>query len=38
MPSRVIIDTDILSEYHKGHDANVIARGKSYAHSYGVFS
>jgi predicted nucleic acid-binding protein len=38
MPPRSLIDTDILSEYLKGHDANVVAFGNSYAQAYGVFT
>ena len=33
-----ILDTDILSEYLKGHDRNVAKRAEAYAQIYGVFS
>jgi len=31
MAGKVILDTDILSEYLKGYDVNVVARGNRYA-------
>jgi tRNA(fMet)-specific endonuclease VapC len=34
----VILDTDILSEFFKGHNAAVAARAKAYATAYAVFS
>lgn len=34
----VILDTDILSEYLKGHDASVVRRGDQYAREHGVFT
>ncbi len=33
-----ILDTDILSEYLKGHHPTVIQYAASYAEAYGVFS
>jgi HD-GYP domain-containing protein (c-di-GMP phosphodiesterase class II) len=36
MGVKVILDTDILSEYFKGHNANVAARAASYAKEYGL--
>jgi predicted nucleic acid-binding protein len=33
-----ILDTDILSEYLKGHDASVANRGTRYARVHGVFT
>jgi predicted nucleic acid-binding protein len=35
---RSILDTDILSEYLKGHHPNVIAQAAKYAHEHGVFT
>ena len=36
--SRSILDTDILSEYLKGHDPNVTSRAARYAQAHGVFT
>lgn len=36
--AKVLLDTDILSEYLKGHDRKVIRRAADYAHEYGVFT
>ena len=36
--NRCILDTDILSEYLKGHDSVVISRAAQYAHEHRVFS
>jgi predicted nucleic acid-binding protein len=33
-----LLDTDILSEYLKGHDANVTRRASSYYQMHGVFA
>ena len=33
-----ILDTDILSEYLKGHNSVVIGHAAQYAHEHGVFS
>lgn len=38
MAAKVILDTDILSEYLKGHNANVVARAEAYAKEYGAFA
>ncbi len=38
MTAHVILDTDILSEYLKGYDANVVRRGDRYAKDHGVFT
>ena len=38
MIAACILDTDILSEYLKGHDAAVAGRAAQYAHEHGVFS
>jgi predicted nucleic acid-binding protein len=38
MAVKVILDTDILSEYLKGHNANVAARAAAYAEEHGVFA
>lgn len=38
MMAQVVLDTDILSEYLKGHDANVVRRGDRYAQEHGVFT
>jgi tRNA(fMet)-specific endonuclease VapC len=38
MTVKVILDTDILSEYFKGHNASVAGRAASYAHDHGVFT
>lgn len=35
---RSILDTDILSEYLKGHDRNVIGHASRYAEEYGIFT
>jgi predicted nucleic acid-binding protein len=35
---KCILDTDILSEYLKGHDSVVIGRAAQYAHEHRVFS
>jgi predicted nucleic acid-binding protein len=35
---QAVLDTDILSEYLKGHDATVAGRAASYAAQHGVFS
>lgn len=36
--SKVILDTDILSEFLKGHNAAVVERAARYARDHGVFS
>lgn len=36
--AKVLLDTDILSEYLKGHDRNVIQRASEYAREQGVFT
>jgi hypothetical protein len=33
-----ILDTDILSEYLKGHDAVVVGHAAQYAREHGVFT
>ncbi len=33
-----ILDTDILSEYLKGHDSSVAGRASRYAAEFGVFT
>jgi len=38
MSDKVILDTDILSEYLKGHNATVAGRAASYAIDHGVFT
>jgi predicted nucleic acid-binding protein len=38
MADKVILDTDILSEYFKGYNANVVARAAAYAREHGVFA
>jgi tRNA(fMet)-specific endonuclease VapC len=38
MAVRSILDTDMLSEYLKGHDAKVVRRGNRYAKEHGVFT
>jgi tRNA(fMet)-specific endonuclease VapC len=38
MTAKVILDTDILSEYFKGHNASVAGRAASYAGDHGVFT
>jgi len=38
MTAQVVLDTDILSEYLKGYDANVVRRGDCYAKDHGVFT
>ena len=35
---KTLLDTDILSEYLKGHDRNVIRRAADYARRHGVFT
>lgn len=35
---KVLLDTDILSEYLKGHDQTVARRAAAYAQEYGVFT
>jgi tRNA(fMet)-specific endonuclease VapC len=35
---KTLLDTDILSEYLKGHDRNVIRRAADYARQHGVFT
>ncbi len=36
--SKVLLDTDILSEYLKGHDLSVVSRSEAYAKQHGVFT
>lgn len=36
--SKVLLDTDILSEYLKGYDRNVIRRAADYTRQHGVFT
>jgi predicted nucleic acid-binding protein len=36
--AKALLDTDILSEYLKGHNSNVINRAARYAHEHGVFT
>jgi predicted nucleic acid-binding protein len=38
MTVKVILDTDILSEYLKGHNAAVAGRAAGYAKDHGVFT
>jgi predicted nucleic acid-binding protein len=38
MTAKVILDTDILSEYLKGHNVAVAGRAAAYAKDHGVFS
>ena len=38
MSVKVILDTDILSEYLKGHNATVASRAAAYAKEHGVFA
>jgi len=38
MTVKAILDTDILSEYFKGHNASVASRAASYAKDHGVFT
>jgi len=38
MAAKVILDTDILSEYLKGHDANVAAHAAAYAREHSDFA
>ena len=38
MTVKVILDTDILSEYFKGQNASVAGRAASYANDHGVFT
>jgi hypothetical protein len=35
---KVLLDTDILSEYLKGHDKTVASRAGDYARRYGIFT
>lgn len=35
---KVLLDTDILSEYLKGHDRNVAQKAADYAREHGVFT
>jgi len=35
---KTLLDTDILSEYLKGYDRNVIRRAGDYARQHGVFT
>ena len=35
---KTLLDTDILSEYFKGHDRNVIRHAADYAWQHGVFT
>jgi len=35
---KVLLDTDILSEYLKGHDRTVAGHAARYAEQYGVFT
>ena len=36
--SKVLLDTDILSGYLKGHDRTVVLRAAEYAQQYGIFT
>jgi tRNA(fMet)-specific endonuclease VapC len=36
--SKSLLDTDILSEYLKGHDQAVVKHAANYAKEYGIFS
>jgi tRNA(fMet)-specific endonuclease VapC len=36
--SKTLLDTDILSEYLKGHDRNVVRRAADYARQHGIFT
>jgi predicted nucleic acid-binding protein len=38
MTVKAILDTDVLSEYLKGHNASVAGRAASYAKDHGVFT
>jgi predicted nucleic acid-binding protein len=38
MTVKTILDTDILSEYLKGHNAAVVGRAAGYAKDHGVFT
>jgi predicted nucleic acid-binding protein len=38
MTVKAILDTDILSEYLKGHNASVAGRAAAYARDHGVFT
>ncbi len=38
MTPKTLLDTDILSEYLKGYDANVVKRGDHYAKEHHVFT
>ena len=35
---KTLLDTDILSEYLKGHDRNVIRHAADYASQHGLFT
>jgi len=35
---KVLLDTDILSEYLKGHDPRVVRRAADYAQQHGIFT
>jgi tRNA(fMet)-specific endonuclease VapC len=36
--AKAVLDTDILSEYLKGHDRNVVRRAADYAREHGIFT
>src|ERR1700686_5866653 len=36
--AKILLDTDILSEYLKGHDPTVAKHAERYAQQYGIFS
>jgi predicted nucleic acid-binding protein len=38
MTVKAILDTDVLSEYLKGYDTNVVRHGNRYAKEHGVFT
>src|ERR1700722_3288115 len=38
MTAKAILDTDILSEYFKGHNATVTKRAADYAKEHGIFT
>ncbi|MGA3328803.1 MAG: hypothetical protein ABSF45_30505 [Terriglobia bacterium] len=38
MTVKAILDTDILSEYLKGHNVTVAGRAAEYAKDHGIFS
>jgi hypothetical protein len=38
MTVKAILDTEIVSEYFKDHDASVATRAASYARDHGVFT